>query len=83
MKIIFSIKDSATEAFSPLFEARATGEALRMFKDQTTNPDSQISRHPTDFELYKVGMFDENTGELTGMKPERIARAIDMLEMSK
>lgn len=78
MKIICTIKDNAIEAFGPTFEVRAQGEALRMFKDECENPESRINRHPEDFELFKVAMFDDQTGEMQGMKPERIARAIDI-----
>lgn len=81
MKILCTIKDTAVEAFGPTFEVRATGEAMRMFKDEVNNEQSRINKHPQDFELYKVGMFDDQTGELTGMTPERIARAIDIKEM--
>lgn len=78
MRIICSIKDNAIEAFTPTFEVRAQGEALRMFIDECNNTDSKINKHPEDFDLYKVAMFNEETGEMEGMTPERIARAIDM-----
>jgi len=81
MRIICAIKDGAVDAYETTFEVRAQGEALRMFLDEVQNPQSRIHRHPEDFELYKIGMFDEQSGELQGMKPERIARAIDLKEI--
>lgn len=81
MKIICTIKDNAIEAYGPTFEVRAQGEAMRMFVDEARNPESRINKHPEDFELFKVAMFDDNTGEMQGMKPERIARALDVINL--
>lgn len=77
MNYVYSIRDAATEAFSPPIIVRAQGEAIRMFVDEAQNPDSRIKKHPQDFDLYKVGEWDDQTGELSGQKPERVARAQD------
>lgn len=79
MKVLVSIKDQAVEAFGPIMEVRANGEALRMFIDEVNNPDSRINKHPQDFDLYKMAMYDEQTGEIEPLNPpERIARAVDI-----
>lgn len=80
MKIICAFKDNASETFGPSFEVRAIGEALRVLKNELAEPLSQIYKHPNDFELYKLAMYNEQTGEIQGMKPERINRAIDLIE---
>lgn len=76
--IICAIKDNAVDAYERTFEVRAQGEAMRMFKDEANNPESRIGKHPEDFELYKVAMWEPATGKMEGMTPERIARAIDL-----
>ncbi|QXP08521.1 MAG: nonstructural protein [Arizlama microvirus] len=83
MKILCTIRDAAIDAFGPVLEVRAQGEALRMFKDECNNPESRIYKHPEDYELYKIAMYDDMTGEVQGMKPERLARGQDMQEMAK
>lgn len=78
MKVLVAILDNAIEAFGPIMEVRANGEGIRMFIDEANRPESSIHKHPADYDLYKIGMWDETTGELQAMMPpERIARAVD------
>ena len=80
MSKIYAIKDQAIEAFSQPFFVQAQGQAVRMFMDESKNEQSQINRHPADFELWYVGEFDEQTGTITGAANiERVARAIDFI----
>lgn len=80
MKLIFAIKDLATETYvTPLF-LRSRGEAMRTFTDAANDPQSMVSKHPEDYELYELGAFDEQTGEITSQDvPEKMARAKDLL----
>ena len=78
---IYAIKDNAIEAFGQPFFVKAQGQAVRMFKDEANNPESQIHKHAEDFELWHIGEFDEQTGTLsTTTNTERVARAIDFKE---
>lgn len=77
MKKLYTIKDLAVEAYGPLFEARAHGEAIRLFKDEATNSESRISKHPQDFELFYMGEFNDQNGEFNTPAPEKLARATD------
>ena len=80
MSKIYAIKDQAIEAFSQPFFVQAQGQAVRMFMDESKNEQSQINRHPADFELWYLGEFDEQTGTITGATNiERVARAIDFI----
>lgn len=65
----FSIKDRATDAFMRPFFAQAIGQAVRMFMDEVNNPQGDIFKHPDDYDLYHLGTFDDNTGQLQ-MNPE-------------
>ena len=81
MSKIYAIKDQAIEAFSQPFFVQAQGQAVRMFMDESKNEQSQINRHPADFELWYLGEFDEQTGTITGAANiERVARAIDFIK---
>lgn len=80
MSKIYAIKDQAIEAFSQPFFVQAQGQAVRMFMDESKNEQSQINRHPADFELWYLGDFDEQTGAITAAANiERVARAIDFI----
>lgn len=76
--ILVSVRDNAIEAFQPVNSVRATGEALRGFIDAVNDPQNrQLHAHPEDFDLYSIGTFNDQTGELTHHKPERLMRGID------
>lgn len=79
MSKIYAIKDQAIEALSQPFFVQAQGQAVRMFMDETKNEQSQINKHPADFELYYLGEFDEQTGQITQTTVERVARATDFI----
>lgn len=63
---VFSIRDVKAEAFSqsPFF-FRSIGEAQRVFGDEVKNPESQLGKHPEDFQLFHIGEYDQTTGVLT------------------
>ena len=72
--LLMAIKDRAIDAFQPVASVRAKGEAIRPFQDAINNPqNAQLHAHPDDYDLYMVGTFDDETGELTPIKPEKLA----------
>lgn len=60
--LIFSIYDSATEAYNAPFIQRARGEAIRTFKSMADNPESLISKRPDHFTLFLIGAWDDVRG---------------------
>lgn len=62
---MFAVFDKAVQAFMQPFYARATGEAIRTFTDAVNDAQSPFYKHPNDFELYSVGVFDPASGEIT------------------
>lgn len=60
----FSVLDKKAEFFSTPFFTRSLGEAIRGFGDEARNPESQLAKHPNDFELYHIGFFSQETGAL-------------------
>lgn len=68
---MFSIKDTKGEAFGPIFLTRAHGEAERALKDEVTNPQSRINKHPTDFDLWHLGTYDDVTGKIEPLDAPR------------
>lgn len=80
MKYVFAVKDEAVSAFGQPIFVRARGEALRAFQDECANKDSAIHKHPNDYSLWNIGTYDDNTGALTALEPQKIASARDYLE---
>jgi hypothetical protein len=61
---ICSVKDRAAEAYGRPMFVPSTGVALRSFSDEINrnSADNQLYNHPDDFDLYDLGIFDDNTG---------------------
>jgi len=78
--IITAIKDEAVDTYGlPLF-FRTIAEARRMFTNEVNNPESRINRNPEDFTMYHIGVYNDEAGEVQGSKPEKLARALDVLK---
>ncbi len=75
----FSIYDVKVEAYGPPFYARTFGEAERFFRDILADPNSVQGKHPEDYQLFRVGEFDQGTGQLLGV--EEVTR-VPVLEVS-
>lgn len=67
---LFSVKDELTSHFLAPVMMLNEDEAKRQFKSQVNN--IQLWKdNPSDFSLYKLGSFDEDSGEIL-YKPEKI-----------
>lgn len=77
---IVSIRDNALDAFQQPWFTHTIGAAIRAFGDEVTRGgDSQMTKHPEDYELYHLGEYDDNNGKFTMLAdgPKQIARAKD------
>jgi len=63
---IFSIKDTASQAFAQPFYAPAEQVAIRSVRDMVNASDGSnaIAKHPEDYELWHLGMFSDHSGEV-------------------
>jgi len=71
---IFSVFDSAAEAFLRPFFAETEGLAKRAFSEAVNTPqgDSNFFKHYQDYSLFLVGWFDDQKGELTAEQPTHL-----------
>lgn len=60
--LLVSLKDRAIDAFQPIGNVRAEGEAIRVFKDMIKDNTSPQGKHPDDYDMYLVGYFDDQDG---------------------
>lgn len=63
-QVVVSIRDRAAECFSRPVFTQSVGTAIRSFTDEVNRnePNNELRRHPEDFDLYSVGVFDDETG---------------------
>lgn len=59
---MYTLYDVKAEVYFPPFVAGHVAEALRIFGDLLSDPQSRLAKHPTDYRLYKVGEFEVDTG---------------------
>lgn len=80
MKLMgFSIFDDKAKVYSPAFFVPNVNLALRAFGDAVLDKSTGISRHASDYHLYKMCEFDDNSGLFSGSKPEFVANAVDFV----
>lgn len=68
---LISVFDRAVQSFMPPFAVAHNGFAIRSFSDEikTSSETNALSKHPDDYELYQVGVFDDQTGAILPSVP--------------
>lgn len=67
--IAFAFYDTKASFFSAPFFMSHRGQALRAAMDLGSDLSTTIGKYPTDFVLYELGTFDDQTGVLTAINP--------------
>lgn len=68
---IYTVKDELTNTFLNPAVIKSDDEAKRLFKYQVNNTPIWKD-NPEDYSLYKVGTFDDSTGTIIGITPEKL-----------
>ena len=76
-KILVSCYDIKADSYSVPFAVNTKDEARRSFGDALQDKNTVLGQHPADFILFVVGLFYEQSGELTAIEKERIALGSD------
>lgn len=66
---IFALYDLKSGAHGTPFFMHHVGEAIRACIDLGHDANTTVGRHPADFALHEIGMFDASTGLLTPQQP--------------
>jgi len=79
--VLVSLKDCAVQAFMAPQVVHHKQAMIRALSDGLKAGDNKAdwARHPEDFELYKVGEFDDQTGCVESCQPEFIIRLSDLV----
>ena len=80
MKLLIALYDRATEAHAPVMTVNTRNEAIRSFREAVNDPQTPMFKHPTDYELYMIGTYDDIKGEINSQERELIARGEDHKE---
>jgi hypothetical protein len=80
---VYGIFDTASGIYDRPFVMQSDGQALRAFGDIAVDAEHPIGKHPEDFSLFRLGTFNDNTGELTCTGKECLATALEMVAASR
>ena len=79
---IFSIYDSAAEAYiTPFFMPKAA-QALRVFRQMLNDDSHQFSNSPADYTLFKLGEFDIESGEIQYEIPISLGNGLQFMDLN-
>lgn len=82
MKPIYAIKDRAINGFNEPFVQPSEQHMLRLMRDEVNSDPSKssIAKHPDDYDIYQLGEYDQESGNITAYQaPAMIARCKDLL----
>lgn len=79
--MVFSIYDEKALIFATPFFMSTNGQAIRGFMDLAKDPNSFVSKHPSDYKLYQLGEYDDLTGVFTNVNaPIFLASGSEILD---
>lgn len=61
---VYSVFDVKAAVFANPFYMPNDAVAIRGFTEAVNNPQSVLNKHPEDYSLYKLGIFDDSVGKL-------------------
>jgi len=80
---IVSLHDAKVGAFAAPMYFRSLAEAIRTLAlECASNPDLVISKSPSDFILFHLGTFDQESGTFATMIPHSLGVLSDLLSAS-
>lgn len=78
---VVTVNDRALGAFMRPFFAPNVATARRSFADEVNRPDSEMNKHPEDYELHLLGEWDDETAVFHCLEAAHvICRALDVLK---
>lgn len=74
MQVVVSIYDKAAQVFSRPVFTQTEGTAIRSFTDEVNRdePGNDLRKHPDDFDLYILAVFDDGTGRFESEEIPRV-----------
>lgn len=79
--VMVCVRDAKAEVFMRPWFANTAGMAIRAFTDEVNrdDKDNQLFKHPGDFALYEVGLFDDNEGKVYSYDVPKILISADQI----
>jgi hypothetical protein len=78
-KQIFSVFDSKSKVFSTPFFSHNINTALRDFAHASNDKSTDLYRYSTDYTLFHIGSFDEDSGIINSFNPVSLGLAVSFI----
>ncbi len=75
----FSVYDVKAKAYLPPFFFTEIGQATRVFTDAVNDGVHMFSKHPEDYSLFEIGLYDDSTALLEPYGPELVVSALQVV----
>ncbi len=79
----YAIFDTCSGIYEKPFFSTADDLVRREFQDIATSAEHPISKHPEHYSLWRLGIFDNNTGKITDEKNECLWQAVEAISQSQ
>lgn len=80
---VYTIFDTAAGAYMRPFFLQSDGQATRSFKDLALDAEHAVGQHPEDYSLWRIGIYDDNKGELVPEARECLATALELVAQAR
>lgn len=84
IRLVCAVRDGATGLFGQPFFVVSRGQGIRAFSDEVQRKpaETDLAKHPEDFELFAIAEYDESTGRFGGIgDPEPLIRGKDCVQL--
>lgn len=83
-KKVFAVYDSKVQAYMNPFCMETSGQAIRGWIDAVNDEKTAFNRHPDDFTLFELGIYDEQSGTFENLHtPISHGTALKYLQAAK
>ncbi len=80
---VYSIFDTASGLYSRPFFDQSDAQAQRAFGDIAIDATHPIGQHPEDYTLLRLGIFDDQTGDLNNELNESLTTGLEAVSKSR
>lgn len=78
---MYTVFDAVAAVYLPPFFFMTDGEAIRAFANTCNDGQSQMAKNPSDFTLFYIGEFDDETGLADpAVVPVRLKTGVEALK---
>lgn len=76
---LYSVYDKKTQVFSPPMTFHNDEHAQRDLRNEITSKGGMLAKYPEDYELYRVGSWNDYNGKLEAVTPTILVCRVDTL----